>query len=305
MIVLSLVLVIAAAVSLFIGLFVDQNSLTFIYVAIGLCVGSLLLLWLGTRSRKSPEAPSAMTPVYGGGTRSGTPTGTAPRVSTPAAARPEEASDGEAPGESDLETLTAPAGGEVVRRLSARDRAAARVTGTSEEEAPPTPPTRPVGTPARRAVKKATPAVATPAVPAAVDAPQEAEDTAAKKTATRKTAVKKTAAAKKATAKKTAAPAKKAAAKKATAKKATVKKATAKKATAKKATAKKATAARTTGAAARARLADIAGLGPAKQDALLAQFGSLEAIRDASESDIAAVKGFGSALATRVKSELS
>ena len=60
------------------------------------------------------------------------------------------------------------------------------------------------------------------------------------------------------------------------------------------------------GCHAKAVLAGIAGVGPAKQDALLAHYGSLDAIRAASIEDIVAnVKGFGTALATRVKDERS
>lgn len=71
MIVLSLVLVIAAAVSLFIGLFVATDTLIFIWGAIALCLVSLLLLWLGTRQRKGAEPTSPSAPVYGGAARAG------------------------------------------------------------------------------------------------------------------------------------------------------------------------------------------------------------------------------------------
>lgn len=92
------------------------------------------------------------------------------------------------------------------------------------------------------------------------------------------------------------------AAKKKTAKK-TAKKKTAKK-SARKKTAKK-TAKKTTGKAARERLDEIKGLGPAKQKALLSEFGSLEAIRDADVEALQQVKGIGAATAEEIQKQLS
>ncbi|MBW3658172.1 MAG: hypothetical protein KY457_06010 [Actinobacteria bacterium] len=51
-------------------------------------------------------------------------------------------------------------------------------------------------------------------------------------------------------------------------------------------------------------LGRIKGVGPAKQSALLDEFGSLDAIREASLDDLAAVKGIGPALAEAVKAGL-
>ena len=277
MIVLSLALVIAAAVALFIGLFVT-TGLQFIYIAIGLCLVSLLLLWFGTRSRKAdaPDAPSA--PVYGG-VRSGS-TAAPVRRTTVAG---EDTETGEVDDVDELDALTSPERGDVVRTTSARDRAAARVAEAASADQPADTP--PVGGDEEPTVQ-------------VVDAEEATTNASAAGGATAKKATAKKATAKKATAKK-------ATAKKATAKKATAKKATAKKATAKKATAKKATAGGTRGNAARERLAQIPGVGPAKQEALLEQYGSLEAVRDASVDDIVAnVRGFGKALATRVKDAL-
>jgi excinuclease ABC subunit C len=48
----------------------------------------------------------------------------------------------------------------------------------------------------------------------------------------------------------------------------------------------------------------IPGIGPTRRKALLAQFGSLKAIREASEDEIAAVQGIGPELAAVVKAEL-
>jgi predicted flap endonuclease-1-like 5' DNA nuclease len=111
------------------------------------------------------------------------------------------------------------------------------------------------------------------------------------------TATRKKAATKKATRKKAAT---KKAAKKSTRKKAATKKA-AKKSTRKKAT--KATGA-TTGAAARDILRSIKGVGPAKQDALLKQYKSIEAIKAASVDEIASLDGLGPTAAKKIKDAL-
>lgn len=252
MIVLSLALVIAAAVALFIGLFMT-TGLAFIYIAIGLCLVSLLLLWFGTRSRKA-EAPSAPSPPVYGGVRAGSTT--APVRRTTVAGDDTDADEGDDVDE--LDALTSPERGDVVRATSARDRAAARVAEAASEDQPPAEDEEPT-----------------------VQVFGRGESTGS------------------------APPASTPAAKKATAKKATVKRATAKKATAKRATAKATAGGGTRGAAARERLAQIPGVGPAKQEALLQRYGSLEAIRDAPVDDIVAnVRGFGQALAARVKDAL-
>ena len=287
MIVISLALVIAAAVSLFLGLFVFTESLAAIFVAIALCLVSLLLLWLGTRSRKPAPATASAAPVYGGGARSGGSVAPARGTSAPA---PDE-----------LDDAMAPAGATVVRKTTARDRAATRVADADATDAPSDDAVvvRTGGdvddTPAAEDTIAAAPATAADeADTAAATAPAVDEDPSPVDASTAVPAT-----------------AKKSAAKKSTGKKAT-RKSTAKKATAKKSTAKKSTAAAaasgggTTGAQARARLAQIAGVGPAKQDALLAQYGSVESIAAASVDDIVAnVKGFGPALASRVKDDLS
>lgn len=51
----------------------------------------------------------------------------------------------------------------------------------------------------------------------------------------------------------------------------------------------------------RSVLDEVPGVGPARKRALLRRFGSVRAIRDASEEEIAAVAGVGSALAARIK----
>lgn len=86
------------------------------------------------------------------------------------------------------------------------------------------------------------------------------------------------------------------------------KKAAAKKKTGKKKAAKKSaekTAKKTTGKAARERLYEVKGLGPAQQKALLSEFGSLEAIRDADAEALQQVKGIGEATAEEIRKQLS
>lgn len=252
MIVISLAMVIAAAVSLFIGLFVVTDSLTFIFVAIGLCLLSLLLLWLGTRSRKAPAPATASAPVYGGGTRSGGAT-TPARAS--ASTTPAPASD-EVDADDDVEGAT------IVRRTTARDRAAARVSeATTPDEDPGD---------EGSVVHEADEVSPTPST---TDTPGGATPAPVTKKATGR-------------------PARKATGRPVAKKAASTRPAT--------------TAPAAATGDAKAVLAGIAGVGPAKQDALLAHYGSLDAIRAASVEDIVAnVKGFGTALATRVKDELS
>lgn len=55
---------------------------------------------------------------------------------------------------------------------------------------------------------------------------------------------------------------------------------------------------------ARERLAEIKGVGPAKQDALIEHFGSLEAIRNASVEELTAVQGVGSTTAGNIRKAL-
>ena len=55
----------------------------------------------------------------------------------------------------------------------------------------------------------------------------------------------------------------------------------------------------------RSALDDVEGIGPARKRALLRQFGSVRAIREASTEELAAVAGMGPALAERVKQAIS
>jgi excinuclease ABC subunit C len=52
------------------------------------------------------------------------------------------------------------------------------------------------------------------------------------------------------------------------------------------------------------RLDDIPGIGPKRKQALIRHFGSLRAIQEASEADLAAVDGITPALAARIKASL-
>ena len=61
----------------------------------------------------------------------------------------------------------------------------------------------------------------------------------------------------------------------------------------------------TRGKRARAVLSEIKGVGPAKQDALLKRFGSLEEMASASIEDLSAVKGVGPSVAQQIKQILS
>jgi DNA uptake protein ComE-like DNA-binding protein len=97
-------------------------------------------------------------------------------------------------------------------------------------------------------------------------------------------------------------PTRKAATKKAATKTSPAKKAAAT-ATPSRSTAKKA-AKKTTGAAARRRLSEIKGLGEKKALALIKEFGSLEAIREASVEELAAIKGIGRSTAEQIRRQL-
>jgi hypothetical protein len=245
-IVLSLFLVIVAAVTLIAGFFAD--GLALIYTSIGACVLAMLFLGGGVLMRRRSEPSEAPATGYGPGAAPARPAAapSAPvRPSTPAAS-----------GRTNL--------------LEDADDDAVVVRSSA---------------PAKKAVAKK--AVAKKAVAKkATTAPAASADDTSEIPVVR-------------TGSKTAA-----AAKKAPAKTSAAKKSTAKKSAAKKSTAKKATATRTTGAAARAILADIKGVGPAKQDALLKAFGSLEDMRSASVEELTAVNGIGETLAGEIKKAL-
>jgi hypothetical protein len=316
-IVLSLVLVIVAAVTLVLGVF--QDGLTLIYVSIGTCLAAMVLLGIGVLMRRREDTQAAPSPAgYGPG--AGTDQPTAPHrdeevrvheADDASQARPAKkavvkkvSATPTVPGRESTAEQPAVGGPATAATGAAATSAAASASeGDDEEkdartEVAPTPAAAPRKVAAKKAtVKKATAdrSPAEQAVTSDPEAPAVASDAPAAAATARKVT------AKKATVKK--ATAKKATAKKATAKKATAKKATAKKATAKKATAKKATAKKASGSGS-AGLPELKGLGPAKKKALLAEFGSVENIRSADVSELAAVKGVGPGLAAQLKREL-
>jgi excinuclease ABC subunit C len=57
-------------------------------------------------------------------------------------------------------------------------------------------------------------------------------------------------------------------------------------------------------AAVHSKLDDIPGIGPKKRQALLKKFGSVKAIREASEADLLAVPGISASLAAQIKAGL-
>ena len=315
MIVLSLVLVIIAAVTLVLGVF--QDGLLFIYVSIGTCLAAMVLLGIGVLMRRREETePAPASSGYGARPEAASGSGSTP-TQQPApqedAVQVRQSTDTQRLGEA-REQRPAAATGEVrpakkavVKKVSAGVAGKESRAG-ADDAARDEPPTRPFeprsDEPAARAVAQpgdrdaAEGSDGEDAAPAkqAVVTGAPAKKAAAKKTATKKATTKKTAtkkaATKKAAAKKST---KKAAAKKST-KKAATKKST-KKAAAKKAT-KKASASAATS------MPDIKGLGPAKANALLERFGSVEGIRDADLSEITEIKGIGDGLARQLKREL-
>lgn len=277
MIVLSLILVIAAAVLLIAGFF--QTGLTLIYGSIAACVLAMIFLGIGVLQRRRSGPATQTAGGYGPGAR-----GTTTPVRPSGSSRPTSRGASE-----DEVRSTRPEGDVVVKKTSAADapkkkavkKVAAR-TGNGSAAGEDTAP-EPAAAAAEAQLQE--PAAAEKATASATAAPAEAEaPTDAEK------------------------PAKKAAAKKSATKKKSAKKSTGKKKSTKKSAAKKKSTAKksaTTGAAARARLADVKGVGPAKQDALLERFGSIEAIRDASVDELSGVPGIGAATAKTLKDSLS
>jgi predicted flap endonuclease-1-like 5' DNA nuclease len=262
-IVLSLFLVIVAAVTLIAGFFAD--GLELIYTSIGACVLALLFLGGGVLMRRRSQPAEGPTTGYGPGAAPARP---APAASAPVRPVGVTRSTGLLDDEDDAVIVRsdAPAKKAVAKKAVAK-KAVARKATTTAAAADDTAEIEVVRTGSRKAAP--------------------ARKSAAKKSAAKKSAAK-------------AAPAKKSAAKKSAAKKSAAKKSAAKKSAAKKSAAKK----KTTGAAARAVLADIKGVGPAKQDALLKAFWSLEDMRAASVEDLTAVSGIGEALAGAIKKAL-
>lgn len=265
MIVLSLILVIVAAVALIAGIF--QGGLELIYTSIGACVLAMILLGIGVLvRRRSTPRPSA--PAYGPGA-SGSPAAPAGPGGPPATAgrgAPRESAAPEAaPDEGPDEAV-------VVRRTVARDAPARREVRAGDDE------------PSSDSSERSAFAGRSGAEPGArriVRRPAVADERPGVQRPVRKKAVTKRPTAKKAVTRRTttAAPP--------------------------RGPGPRTSDDRTTGAAARSALAQIKGVGPAKQEALLHAFSSLEAIRDASLGELSQVQGIGPSVARRVKDALS
>lgn len=289
MIVLSLVLVIVAAVTLIAGFFQDE-SLTLIYVAIVSCVLAMAFLGIGVLQRKRSSKP-ASAGAYGSGSGS---SGSAQPASGSSSSAPARSSGGAITPVRPKQPVGSSVGAEadtdegstqvIVRKTAAADAA--------KREAP-----RKKAV-AKKAVAKR-PSAATAEPVTELEASERATPVPTRKASAAKKASTKAAAAKKAP---RAAGAKKSTTGSAPAKKSTAKKSTAKKSTAKKSTAKKA-GTRTAGGKAEARsiLASVKGLGPAKQDAVLAEFGSVAALRQASTEQLSEIRGIGDGLAQSIK----
>lgn len=262
MIVLSLILVIVAAVTLIAGIF-QSDSLLLIYVSIGACVGAMVLLGIGVLARRRTTTP-ATEGGYGPGAssvpvRPAASAPTRPTASATAAAdrvSPERSEQADAIDDTVIVKKAAPPdGARKVTKKAVAKKTVVRSTAKQEEAA-----------------------AEQPAEPAKAPARKSSQKTAAKKSPARKSSTK-------------------AAAKKSSAKKSSAKRSS------KKGT-KKSAAKKTTGADARAVLAAVPGVGPAKQDALLKAFGSLEDIKAASEDEVTAVPGIGPAAAKKIQKHL-
>jgi DNA uptake protein ComE-like DNA-binding protein len=308
-IVLSLVLVIAAAVLLVLGIFF-QDGLLLIYLSIGSCLLAMALLGAGVLLRRRETAAGV---ANGGAATASATAGTAsvgntavrgnsvegPRVLPDdgpdrdetvevwpverAVVREPAATDAPAAGVDPAEVEAEPAAGSSDHRTAATHQVAAAPVASATAGA--------VRPPAKRAVVKKAVVRKQTSAPAA--------EPSASTSGVSDTPVV-PGAAKKATKKATA---KKATAKKATARKATVRKAPASAAPVKRATTTKATPAATSTSTGRG-LDAVKGLGPAKRQALLDRFGSEEAVRAASVDELTQVRGVGPGLARSIKEAL-
>lgn len=274
MIVLSFLLVIVAAVTLIIGLF--QDTLAWIWTSIASCVVAMIFLGIGVLQRRGRTTPAAADAGYGGASSSGS--GTLVRAAERALPGREGRDEDEV---------------SVVPRTSVRD-ARPNIDEADTSRVEPTVLPKRTAEPSRAESERDLERAAEEGV-AAVD--EEDIRPVKKAAASRRTTARKRTAAEPTEER----PAKKAAKRTKKAAKGTKKAA---KRSAKKA-AKKTAAAGTTGAAAKRRLAEVKGVGPAKQQALLDAFGSLEAIRDASVGELTDVKGVGEATAQELKDALS
>jgi DNA uptake protein ComE-like DNA-binding protein len=269
-IVLSLVLVIAAAVLLVLGIFF-QDGLLLIYLSIGSCLLAMALLGAGVLLRRRETAGGV---TDGGAATASAAAGTASAGSTAVHGRNVEGLPAHDDGPDRDDTVEVrpvqktvvhePPAGSSDHRASATDPVPAEPAAPSAAGA--------VRQPAKRAVvkkavvRKQTAAVVRPSASASGDT---VSDTAVAR-----------------------GPAKKATAKKATASAAPVKRATTTKAAAAQST--------STGRG----LDAVKGLGPAKRQALLERFGSEDGVRAASIDELTQVRGIGAGLARSIKEAL-
>jgi DNA uptake protein ComE-like DNA-binding protein len=268
-IVLSLVLVIAAAVLLVLGIFF-QDGLLLIYLSIGSCLLAMALLGAGVLLRRRETATGGAATASAGGTAVRGRSIGEPR------ALPEDGAD------RDDTVQVRPVPKAVLREPAGSEAGSSHETGSSDVRGSATDPA-PGGAaaptagdalrrPAKRAVvkkavvRKQTAAVVRPSASASGDT---VSDTAVAR-----------------------GPAKKATAKKATASAAPVKRATTTKAAAAPST--------STGRG----LDAVKGLGPAKRQALLERFGSEDGVRAASIDELTQVRGIGAGLARSIKEAL-
>jgi DNA uptake protein ComE-like DNA-binding protein len=297
-IVLSLVLVIAAAVLLVLGIFF-QDGLLLIYLSIGSCLLAMALLGAGVLLRRREVTAAAV----GGGTAAPSATaGTASVGSTAVRGRTVEPVRGSAEDGADRdETVEVrPVQRTVVREPAGNDAPAAGVDPVGAEPTTGSSDVREVTT---------DPGPATPAASAAGVVPRPAKRAVVKKAVVRKqTAAPTTTSSAPSGGTVPDAPVAAATAQEATAKKATAKKAAAQRPAASAAPVKRAATARTTASGPPATtgggLDDVKGLGPAKRQALLDRFGSEDNVRGASIDELTQVRGVGPALARAIKEAL-
>jgi DNA uptake protein ComE-like DNA-binding protein len=278
-IVLSLVLVIAAAVLLVLGIFF-QDGLLLIYLSIGSCLLAMALLGAGVLLRRRETATG------GAATASATASagGTAVRgrsIGEPRAL-PEDGAD------RDDTVQIRPVPKAVLREPAGSEAGSSHETGSSDVRGSATDPA-----PGGAAAPTAGDALRRPAKRAVVKKAVVRKQTAAPAAPTTTTPSGPTAGSTAIGDPSAAAPVKKVAAKKATASAAPVKRATTTRASAP-----------TTSTEGGRSLDDVKGLGPARRQALLDHFGSEEAVRDASIEELTQVRGVGDALARSIKEAL-
>ncbi|MDQ3932819.1 MAG: helix-hairpin-helix domain-containing protein [Actinomycetota bacterium] len=319
MIVLSFVLVIVAAVTLVIGLFQTDSGLGWIWASIGSCVAAMVFLGIGVVQRRGVVARPRVEPdeAYRRAPLPDLPYGAGSTMT-----RPESA--GVAPEE--LAIVTGRTNREPSQRiLEAEGILEAEPSHDSASE-PPLVPKRTAETTTSRtgsarptesrtaevpleptrgsaaAVEDAA-AGASPSPSPAASPPRPAQKKTAARAGEPTTAKKTTAkATKKATSRQTAAAptASREAARRTTGKKATGQRPAAQSARPEAAKSSRRSGRQTTGEAARAELAKIKGLGPAKQEALLREFGSVEAIRAATVEQLTSIRGIGETTAREI-----